>query len=125
MLAVRFPADGTGVSVCRVVDRFGSSSVPGANIRSSRDDSARESSSVRCGNDVQRRVAGIDVVMDRGKEVRLGILAGRSDANWSGGEGGNFVKQSDDLPVITCTDGSEECQQYRVVGVVGVVEPST
>src|ERR1700756_2601825 len=43
VLGIPIPVDGAGTSVCRVVDRFGSSSVPGAYVRSSPDEGVRQS----------------------------------------------------------------------------------
>jgi hypothetical protein len=103
------------MSVSGVMDRLGSSTVAGAHICSPRDDRTGNSSRMRRGSDVQCRVPGIDMVVNRRHEVRVGILAGRSEPNCLGGEGGRCVELSGDLLVITCSDSNHQRKQYTVV----------
>ncbi len=101
VLGIWITVDGAGTSICRVVNRFGSSSVPGAHICASHDEGIRKPWVVCGGGDVKCRVAGVEVMVNRPNEVRVRILAGRPEPNGLGGEGGCFVELSCDLPVIT------------------------
>ena len=77
----RVPVLRAGTPVGGVVERFSSSSVTSANVGASSDERLGGISLIRGGSDMQGRVTGVDVVTDRGKEVRLGIMAGRADTN--------------------------------------------
>ena len=77
----RIPVLRAGTPVGGVMERFSSPSVPSANVGASRDERLGESSLMRGGSDVQRRVAGVYVMTDRSKEVRLRILAARPCMN--------------------------------------------
>ena len=96
-LCIRIPPVAPGTPVGGVVERFGSPSVASANVGALADERLGEFSLMRGGSDVQRRVAGVDVVTDRSKEVRLGILAARSDTNRTGRETRRCVEPSRDL----------------------------
>jgi hypothetical protein len=61
------------------VERFGSSSVAGANRSALCDERLGESTVMGGGGDMQGRIARIDVVTNRNKKVGTRILAGRSD----------------------------------------------
>ncbi len=84
MLRISVPVARTGTRVCGVVERFGTPSIPGTNIRTVRHQRPGEVSSVGCRGNVQRSIPCIDVVMYCTEEVRTGILAGRSDADGTG-----------------------------------------
>ncbi len=90
----------TGTPICGVVERFGAPSVTSADISTSCDEEFGKFSLVRGGSDVRRRVSGVHVMMDRTKEVRVRILATRSDADWTGGEIRFFVHPSPDPETI-------------------------
>jgi hypothetical protein len=76
------------------VNRLGTPSIAGSNIRAMRDEILGETCLMRGSGDVQRSVTGIYVVMNRSEEVRVRILAARSGADWTNGEIGCRVKPS-------------------------------
>jgi hypothetical protein len=78
-LRIRIQEVRARASICGVVERFGSSSVAGANRSALCDERLGESTVMGGGGDMQGRVARIDVVTNRNKKVRARILAGRSD----------------------------------------------
>ena len=80
-LCHRIPVLPAGTPVGGVVERFSSPSVTSANVGASCDERIGEFSLMRGGGDMQRRVSAVNVVADRSKEVRLGILAARTDMN--------------------------------------------
>jgi hypothetical protein len=70
---------------------------------------------MRGSSDVQSGIARIDVVMNRMKKVRFGILAARSGPNWTGGKTRFFVYPSPDAETIARSDSTEEGEQRTVV----------
>jgi hypothetical protein len=77
-LGIPIPMLRARTPVCGVVERFSSPSVASANVGASRDERVGEFSLMRGSSDMQRRVTAVDVVMDRSKAIRLGVLAARS-----------------------------------------------
>ena len=70
------------------------------------------------GGDMQRRVARVDVMTNRDKEVGAWILAARSDPKRTGGQARCLIKHSGDPDVVTGGDRSEERKQRTVVELV-------
>jgi hypothetical protein len=105
-------------SICGVVERFGSPSVAGANRGAFSDERLGESSVMGGGGDMQCRIARVDVVTNRDKEVGAGILAARSDPKRTGGQPRCLIKHSRDPGVVTGGDRSEERKQRTLVELV-------
>jgi hypothetical protein len=101
------------------VERFGSPSVAGANRSALCDERLGESTVMGGGGDMQSRVACVDVVTNRDKEVGAGILAGRSGPKRVGGQATCVIEHSRDPDVVTGGDRSEERKQRTVVELVG------
>jgi hypothetical protein len=118
-LRIRIQEVRVRVSICGVVERFGSPSVAGANRGALCDERLGESSVMGGGDDMQCRVARVDVVTNRDKEVGAGILAARSDPKRMAGQAGCLIKHSRDPHVVTGGDRSEELKQRTVVELVG------
>jgi hypothetical protein len=106
------------VSVCGVVERFGSSSVAGANRGALCDERLGQCSVIGGGGHMQCRVARVDVVTNRNKEVGVGILAARSHPKRIGGQAGCLIKHSLDCDVVMGGDRSEERRQRTIVELV-------
>ena len=94
------PPGRSRAAVCRVVERFGAPAVASPDIRATTDEGLGQVSSVSGGRDVQSRVARVDVMVDRGKKVRSGVLATGSDPNGAGRERRRRVEPSSDLRLI-------------------------
>jgi hypothetical protein len=107
------------VSICGVVERFGSPSVAGANRGALCDERLGESAVMGGGSDMQCRVTRVDVVTNRDKEVGAGIRAARSDPKRMGGQARCLIKHSRDPDLVTAGDRSEECKQPTVTQLVG------
>lgn len=116
-LCRRIPVLGAGTSVGRVVEGFSAPPVTRAHVGAFFDEQLGDTSLVRGGSDVQRRVAGVDVVMDRDKKVSVGIVATRPTANRTGHELRRGVQPLHDLAMIVRRNRMEERQQRVVVGV--------
>ena len=114
-LPVPIPIGSTGSPVCGVVERLGTPPVPSADIGPARHEQFRESSMVRGGGDVQGGVPRVDVVMNRPKEVRVGILPGRTGAKGRGDEARIFRYRPLDAGLIARADSSKEREQGMVV----------
>jgi len=71
------------------------------------------------GGGMQGRVARVDVVTNRDKEVGAGILAGRSGPKRVGGQARCLIEHSRDPDVVTGGDRSEERKQRTVVELAG------
>jgi hypothetical protein len=110
-LSRRVPPVRSGTPICRVVQRFGSPSVTGANHGAMCNERLGESS-MRGGSDnMQCRVARIDVVTNGQKEVGAGILAARSDPKRMSSEATCLIKHSPNPDVVTGGDRREQRQQ--------------
>jgi len=68
------------VSICGVVQRFGSPSVAGANRSASCDERLGDTSMMGGRCDMQGRVARVDVMTNRDEKVGMGILTARANA---------------------------------------------
>ena len=77
----RIPVLRIGASVGGVVERFGAPAVPSTGSGSVRDEGLGELTLIRGGRDMQSSVAGVHVMVNRGKEVLVGCLAARAGAN--------------------------------------------
>jgi hypothetical protein len=96
------------------VERLGSPPVASPNVGASRDEELGELRLMPRGCEVQRGVARIHVVANRRQEVRVRILAGRSDAKWPRDETWNFVELSRNPVEVTRGDGGEELEKHTV-----------
>ena len=70
------------------------------------------------GGGMQRRVARVDIIMNREKEVRAWILATCSDTKRTGCQATQLIKGSGDPNLVAGGDRSEERKQRTVVGLV-------
>ena len=114
-LCRRIPVLPAGTPVGGVVERFRSSPVASTNVSASRNEQLGELSSVPGGSDVQRSVTAVHVVTDRSQEVRLRILAARTDTDGTVCEIERCVQPSRNLEVVACIDRTEERQQRSIV----------
>src|SRR5947209_897568 len=85
-LCQRIPVLRAGTSIGGVVERLSSPSVTSSHIGALSDEQLGGISLMRGCGDMQGRVAGVNVVTDRNKEVPVGTLAARPNANRAGHE---------------------------------------
>ena len=105
--------------ICGVVERFGSPPVAGANRSALGDERLGEPTVMGGGGDMQGRVARVDVVTNRDKEVGAGILAGRPGPKRAGSQARCLIEHSRDPGVVPGGDRSEERKQHTVAGLAG------
>jgi len=118
-LRIRIQVGSARASIRGVVERLGSPSVARPNRGALCDERLSESTVMGGGGDMQCRVARVDVVTNRDKEVGVGILAGCSDPKRVGGQARCLIEHSRDPDVVTGGDRSEERKQRTVVELVG------
>src|SRR6516164_2321875 len=71
------------------------------------------------GSDMESRVAGVDVMTNRQKEIGAWSLAARSNPKRTNRQARRFIKHSLDPDVITGGDRNEEREQCTIVDFVG------
>jgi hypothetical protein len=101
-----------------VMERFGSSSVAGANGGALGDQRPSEYRVMGSRGHMQCRVTGVDIVTNGGEEVRSWISATRSDPKGSRDQTGRLVKHARDRDVIMRGDRGEE-RAHRLIDGIG------
>jgi hypothetical protein len=90
----------TETPICSVMEWFGTPAVTKADISPVPNERLSQFTFMRGSSDMQRRVTCIHIVMNRTKEICVGILTARSDAKWTGDETRLVVHPSPDPKMI-------------------------
>ena len=106
-LRIRIPVVHARASIRGVVERFGSPAVASANRGAVCEERLCESSLMGGGCDMQSRVARVDVMANRDKEVGDWILAAGSDPKRTDGQGRCLMKHSSNPDVVSGRDRDE------------------